>query len=243
MTITMHRHPAQKHSSYLDGLNAAVRDNPVAAGCIGLGLVWMVLGGKRIRGMAGATAGAAGGAVSAGAHAVRDGVAAAGSAASDVAGRVYSGAREAADAASKAFGSDETQSHHASRHRDYYEAVSQPPTQSWSQRSASLQQGVNGAFERHPLLIGALGLAAGAAIAASFKPTETEQSLMGDALASMKSQAANAADEGLSRMEDAVQVMADEASAQGLTPSAMKDKFSAAAEKVKTVAKNTVAGS
>src|SRR5947209_13060598 len=86
----------------VDRLNAAIRDNPLAAGLIGAGVAWMLMGGAKGFGvMAGAAKGAAGmarsAAVTAG-SAAASGVSQAGSAtttrlksaASDVAGTVAS---------------------------------------------------------------------------------------------------------------------------------------------------------
>src|SRR6185295_15203285 len=55
----------------LNQLNSAIRENPLAAGLIGAGIAWMLLGGKGIGGMtaavssAGRTAGSAAGAAGA----------------------------------------------------------------------------------------------------------------------------------------------------------------------------------
>src|SRR4051812_46429475 len=86
----------------VDRLNAAIRDNPLAAGLIGAGLAWMLMGGaKGFGAVAGAAKGAAGPAGSAAASAgstIADGLTKAGasggealkSAASDGAGSVAS---------------------------------------------------------------------------------------------------------------------------------------------------------
>ena len=86
----------------VDRLNAAIRDNPLAAGLIGAGVAWMLMGGakgfgvmagaaKGAAGMAGSAAATAGGAVASGVtKAARPPPPELKSAASDVAGSVAS---------------------------------------------------------------------------------------------------------------------------------------------------------
>ena len=50
----------------------------------------------------------------------------------------------------------------------------------------SVQETLSDVFDRQPLLLGALGLALGAGVAASFATTEAEGQLMGDAANSTK---------------------------------------------------------
>src|SRR5947209_11082130 len=86
----------------VDRLNAAIRDNPLAAGLIGAGVAWMLMGGAKgfgvMAGGAESAAGTAGSAVATAGSAVASRVAKAGSAtaaglkraASDMAGSVAS---------------------------------------------------------------------------------------------------------------------------------------------------------
>jgi hypothetical protein len=71
-------------------------------------------------------------------------------------------------------------------------------------------------FDRQPLLLGAVGIAIGAGIAASIDITEAEKKIMGDASSLVRDTVAEKAAE-VKKMADAA---LQEAESQGLTPKA-----------------------
>ena len=77
-------------------------------------------------------------------------------------------------------------------------------------------------FERHPLVLGGLGLAIGAAIAYSFRPTETEARMLGETSNRLKRRARAMAEEQFERArtvaERAYAAASDEAREQGISP-------------------------
>jgi hypothetical protein len=224
---------------FVDDLNGAVRDNPVAAGLIGAGLLWMLFGGARISGAAGALPGAArrvadavGAAAQATGSAVGDAVAGTGA-------RVGAAARQAGDAIS----SGTMQAAGAVRDSVAagYDAITSTGEQAngWGP-GPSLQANLKQTLERQPLMLGAIGLAIGAAIASTFRATEVEREVMGEAGATVTDKIKEIATETTEFASDrARQVLQDvkaEAAAQGLTPTAAMDGLKGVAEKVKTAA-------
>jgi hypothetical protein len=83
-------------------------------------------------------------------------------------------------------------------------------------------------LEREPLVIGALGVAVGAAIGAMLPRTEIEDRYMGDASRRVKDDARDIAGKGLARgrvvVEEAVEAAREEAQAQGLMPEQLVEK-------------------
>ena len=106
-----------------------------------------------------------------------------------------------------------------------------------------LQQNLNQALEKQPLLLGAIGLVIGAGIALAFPSTSVEKDLMGEAGAAAKDKLqALATDATEFATERGKQVIADvknEAQAHGLTPSAATESLKGVAEKVKGAATST----
>ena len=95
-------------------------------------------------------------------------------------------------------------------------------------------------FRSQPLAIGAVGLAIGAAIAASFPATDTEAEYLGGPSDFVKDKARELAGEQVERATDVGQkvteAVADEASQQGLTADALKTTATDLSEKVSRVA-------
>lgn len=226
----------------VDRVNAAIRENPLAAGLIGAGIAWMLFGGAKGFGvMAGAVKGAAGKAGAAATKAgnsVAAGLAQAGSSAgaglkhavADVSGSVASivpdisvadtdKAFEALSEARVAVG-DRLDSA-ATAGREYGNAI---------------QSKLSGALERQPLLLGAIGLALGAGIASTFATTTVEQELMGEQGSAMRERLQDVADDAKDRAKQVVADVKQEAIQQGLTPDAVKSAAVGIGEKLKTVA-------
>jgi hypothetical protein len=226
----------------VDRVNAAIRDNPLAAGLIGAGVAWMLMGGAKGFGvMAGAAKGAGGMAGTAAAtagNAVASGVAQAGSAttarlksaASDVAGSVASlvpdisapdtdTAFEAVADAGAAVGGRINSA--AAAGREY---------------GAAIQSRLSESLEQQPLLLGAIGLAIGAGIASTFATTAVENELMGEQGAAAREKLTGLTGEVKDRAKQIASDLKDEAKRQGLTADAARSAAAGIGEKVKTVA-------
>ncbi len=136
MTMYSSSRNARRSGSFGDELNAAIRENPVAAGLVGAGVLWMLFGGRLGSGLPGAartvtnavgsaasaTGHAVGSAASATGHAVGEAISGAasrvGDAARQVGGVLSSGAGSAAaavrDAASAGHGAMHSNGQHGS---------------------------------------------------------------------------------------------------------------------------------
>jgi hypothetical protein len=234
---------------FVNGLQDAIRQNPVSAALIGMGVLWMFTGGAKIT-AAGAllapaaratatgigsglqasanAAGAAGeglrGAASRAADSVRETVA-------DVAATVGNTASQAYDSARGAM----TDS--ASEIKDDFRDGSRTATG----MAGTLQGNLKDTFERQPLLLGAIGLALGAGMAAAVPPTQLETEYAGDAAEKVTAQVKEFATAQVDRVsaaaERTLEAVKDEAAVQGLTPQAAKDAAVAVGAKLKTVAK------
>jgi hypothetical protein len=230
--------------SFVNGLNGAVRQNPVAAGLIGAGVAWMLLGGRGVRALASpvpalanSAASGVGSLAAGGMQGLRRGASAAVAATQSAAEGVRSQAEQLADKLTP------------ESNDGYYESAAAPAQ---SSRLGALysdfdfnvaREKVANAFEQQPLLMGLAGVAIGAAVASAFKPTETEQELLGDYAGALREQASDAVADAKSRAARAVEAMQDEAVVQGLTPSAAQAQVKAAAQKAMEVAKGSLGGS
>jgi hypothetical protein len=229
---------------FVDGLNTAVRENPLAAALIGAGVAWMLMGGTKGLGVAagaakvaatkvGSAGAAAGAAVSHGAGEAASRVAAAArkakEAASDVAGEVTSivpdlpamDTEKAYDAVAEA----------GSSVRDRLSSAAA----SGRAYGSTLQEKLGESFDRQPLLLGALGLAIGAGIATTFATTALESEWVGEKAAAVRESAEQLAGEAKERAQQVVSGVKEEVYAQGLTPGAAQDAVAGVADKIKTV--------
>ena len=95
-------------------------------------------------------------------------------------------------------------------------------------------------FERHPLVLGALGLALGAAIAYSFRPTETEARWVGESSDRFKRRAREMTEEQFHRArsvaERAYEAARDEAKEQGISPEGGREAATEIGRKARAVA-------
>ena len=212
-------------TTFLDDLGDAVRANPISAVLIGAGALWL-LGGKNlvsgpvsVARMAGEAASGMGdyaasgmragsGTVSAGISKVEETI----GEASDAIGRTGSTLAEAAG-------------DHASSVRE------------WSGNAIDdAQDGLSRLMREQPLILGAVGLAIGAAIAAAAPITDTERDNLGNAAASARSMAMEAKDRVIEHGGKVVDAVADEMSVQGLNVATAKT----ASEDLMQKAKNTI---
>jgi len=234
-------------SDFVSGLQDAVRQNPVSAALVGMGLLWMFTGGNRLSTAAaffpavakGAAAGAADGLLrTAGV------VSAAGEGVKSLGERFVDGVRDTLSEATAATGDAATRS---------VEGVKSVAAQSAAQlRSTTaeigaadygvgqLQQNLKQTFERQPLLLGAIGLAIGAGMASAFAATQFEKDAVGETAErvtdQLKEMATTQVDRVTAAAERTVDAIKEEAQAQGLTAAAAKEGAAAIGKKVKTVA-------
>ncbi len=100
----------------------------------------------------------------------------------------------------------------------------------------SAQQSLAELFERQPLVLGAVGLAIGAGIAASLPTSEAETRLMGEASETLKEKAYDLASDKAQQAKSMAERGLQEAEAQGLTPRAAGDALRGLTDKVVGVA-------
>jgi hypothetical protein len=105
----------------------------------------------------------------------------------------------------------------------------------------TLQQNLTDTFERQPLLLGAIGIAIGAGMAAAVPRTQMETDMVGDAAERVTSRAAGIASTTVDKLTETAERTLDavkqEAVAQGLTPQAAREGAAVVGAKLKTVAK------
>jgi hypothetical protein len=255
--------PLQSGDNFLAALQDAVRENPVPAALIGMGVAWMFMGGSNVSlfggsgrkslfgsaahgatqaagmvGQAGAAVGQAGAAlgstVTRGAQAIVEpswqvgtGAAAAlGDAASDAVTRT-------ADAASSAYQAT------AEMASQTAETISNAATSAASMLSDTTARWSSGAqsrladlFERQPLMLGAIGLAIGAGMAASFPMTDTEKRMMGEASDLVREKVSETAANLTDQVKEVADAALDEAKNQGITPKTVSETLRAVGSKV-----------
>jgi hypothetical protein len=234
---------------FVNGLQDAIRQNPVSAALIGMGVLWMFTGGAKITAAAAllspaarATATGIGGGLQASANAAgaaTEGLRSAASRAvdtvrdtvADVAATVGNTASQAYDSATGAV--TDSASAITDNFRDGTGAA--------TGLASTLQGNLKDTFERQPLLLGAIGLALGAGMAASVPSTQLETEYAGEAAEKVTAQVNEFATAQVDRVsaaaERTLEAVKDEAAVQGLTPQAAKDAAVAVGEKLKTVAK------
>ena len=256
MTMQSTKQDAGGIAGFVDDLNGAIRENPIAAGLVGMGVLWMFLGSGRISAFGSALPSAAmtaTRAVGAAAEATGDVV---GEAIAGTATRMSEAARKVGDAISSgAEGTATMVRDSASAGYDALkskgEAVSDTMTRTakdtWRSSSKhsggiglSVKQNLTQTLERQPLMLGAIGLAIGAGIASAFPSTKIEQDLMGEAGAAVTEKIQEIATEtsefASQRAKDVLEEVKKEAAAQGLTPDAAKERLTGVVDKVKTAA-------
>jgi hypothetical protein len=229
-------------NSFVDDLNGAVRENPLAASLIGAGILWIAFGnsnmnavGRNLPRAARATSNALSDSVAAVStkvgeglagttHQVREKAGAVGDLISRGAAAVGNSAQASYDALTAPMRSEPEKRTSSEFARHF------PPEQ--SNRLTEM-------LERQPLLIAAIGLGVGAAIASAFPATSVEKDWMGSASDSAKGRIKDMAKESAHFVADRVatvaEEMTDEAIAQNLTPSTIKAEAQAVAGKVKNI--------
>ncbi|MGE0700410.1 MAG: hypothetical protein AB7O57_15040 [Hyphomicrobiaceae bacterium] len=212
-----------------------VQDNPMALALIGAGVAWLMAGGSggATRRYGSIHTGGATSRVSDAAHA-------AGETASDMTHRASSAAGSAMSSASDAVsGAGSTVSDAASRVAD----GASRGLHAAGETAASLQDQTmrmgEDMLQSHPLVLGALAVAVGAAIGAALPRTEVENRQMGEASDRMKDTLATKRDELVTRAEEVGSKVRDaaagEVQASGLMPGAAGGNDKTTAEKVEKV--------
>ena len=259
MTSTDARFAVQ--TSYARDLLEAARDNPVPTALIGVGLIWMVMGGdksfafRKLQDFGTSAAKNLG----AGSHKVVEG---ASSLATSVSGAASTGLDMAADHASEMKSSAQQPLHEgsssaasassgiaasisdrldaathtvgdvASSTRATANGMSSQASNVAVDLTTTLRNGFADLLDRQPLIVGALGLAVGAGLGAALPRVAAEESLT-DALGTIKGSVRDGVVGAYTRA-------ADEAHAQGLTLEGVSDAVSTIGDKVSGVAKGAV---
>jgi hypothetical protein len=183
-------------TSFLDNLREAVRDNPVAAALIGGGALWLLIGNERLKSAAGSVSAATAPLADISALNLRS-VAPKFTNSPPTAPDMNEGSsqhvrdtfRDATDAASNAVSRtaaaikdrvEEAATHASENIGSLGDALPRRETLSQVQSSFS------DLLERQPLLVGAIGIAIGAAVAGAFRTSDLESELMGDLSDSVK---------------------------------------------------------
>jgi hypothetical protein len=226
----------------LDQINQAIRDNPLAAGLIGVGLFMTFFGSAGIPKLTAKLPAAAKGAARAATDGIAAGassVASAASAASSKVGAVASSLTDQAPplvpnvdtgklserAGEMAAGLKNDLSENAEYMRDRVRTAAQS---GWG-ASAALRGQFAEKIEQQPLLLGAIGLAIGAGLASVLPASEAERELMGDKATVLRDEVAN-------RASGVVKEVKEEVAAQGLTPAGAKDALQDVAKRAWTAA-------
>ena len=215
---------SEKGSDFVRDLGDAARKNPISAALIGMGVVWLLTGGRTAERVGDLVRGAgfdripdaAGNALDAARSTLRSG--------SDSIGNGVSSATETLREAGAA-GLDRvarTGSDAAGAAYDYAQNIPDAGGALFS----TARQNLSELFRAQPLALGAVGLAIGAGIAAALPATDLEAEYFGEASDNFKEQAADFASEQVSRAatvaEEVVTAVSDEAEKQGLTVDAAK---------------------
>jgi hypothetical protein len=224
---------SDRTSEFARDLGDAVRRNPVSAALIGMGMVWLFAGRnrlsdpiQRVSGVADAAQDVWRGATSnvkAGSDGVQERIAAASDAVRNTGANLVEGISDRG-------------SRFAESMSDYAGSI---PDAAGSMLG-DIKTNMSEMFRAQPLALGAVGLAIGAAIAASLPRTETETEYLGETSDFVQQKAseiaAAKAREAANLGEKVVDAMADEARKQGLTTEGLKSTASELSEKVSRVA-------
>jgi hypothetical protein len=234
---------------FVSGLQDAVRQNPVSAALIGMGVLWMFTGGSRITAAAALLSPAVratGTGIASGLQTSANAAGAAGEGLRNATSRAVDTVRETVADVATAVGNTASQAYDTARgavtdRASDIEDGFRDGTDAATGMAGTLQGNLKDTFERQPLLLGAIGLALGAGMAAAVPPTQLETEYAGDAAekvtAQVKDFAAAQVDRVSAAAERTLEAVKDEAVVQGLTPQAAKDAAVTVGEKLKTVAK------
>lgn len=228
---------SEKGSDFIRDLGDAARKNPVSAALIGMGVLWLLTGGRPVEKAADFARGtgfdripdAVGNAFEGAGSAVRFGADSIGERVTSAKEMLRDGGAEALDSAAR-FGSD-----YADTASDYVRSIPGAEVEMFDAARSNLTE----LFRAQPLALGAIGLAIGAGIAAALPPSEVEAAYLGESSDAVKAKAAEFAVEQTNRAtkvaEDVIEAVADEARIQGLTVEGAKSAVGDISAKVRRV--------
>ena len=238
----------KQSGDFIGGLQDAIRENPVSAALVGMGVLWMFTGGAKLSTAAALltpAARAAATGVGAGLQASGDAVGAVSEGIRSAGSRVVDGVMETISDAANSVGETATQAYEAVKDAtvDSTSTVKNTAAQQSAQTAgltSTVQSNLRETFERQPLLLGAIGVAIGAAMAAGLPSTQIEAEAVGDAADRIKEQVKDFASEQVDNVTEmarrTIDAVKKEADNQGLTPQAAKEHAAAIGDKLKTVA-------
>jgi hypothetical protein len=258
---------ARGSGDFVNALQDAVRENPISAALIGMGVLWMFMGGsntslfgsggrKSIFRTTSQGAEAVGGAVRDTAARVGSSVGQAADAAAETASQVAGGVRQASATVGER--ASRTAGHAADAVASAYDATTNAATRAAETISnattsaahamqatgtkwgSTVQQNIADLFEGQPLLLGAVGIAIGAGIAASIPTTEAENKVMGDASDFVRETVTEKADQVKDQVKETADAALRESKAQGLTPEAAREALRTIGHKVGALAQAAV---
>jgi hypothetical protein len=241
----------QRHGDFVNALQDAVRENPISAALVGMGVLWMFMGGSNTSLFGGggrksifrtAMQGAeqVGDAVRDTAEHVSSSVSRTANVAAGTASQVTDAVRQAsavvgdtasrtagqaADAVSSAYGATTDV---ASRAAETISNATTTAATALQNTGAKWGTNLSDLFDRQPLLLGAMGLAIGAGIASSIPTTEAEKKVMGETSNFIR----DTVTEKAAQVKDMADAALQEVKAQGLTPEAAGEALYTLGEKV-----------
>jgi hypothetical protein len=240
---------------FVNALQDAVQKNPISAALIGMGVLWMFMGGsntslfggsgrKSIFRTAGHSAEELGGALRDTAARVGSSIGQAGHAAAETTSQAARGVgqgsaaigerasqtiEQASDLVSSAYdATTETASRTAKAISNATTSAAHVMQETGTRFGSAVQQNIADLFERQPLLLGAVGIAIGAGIAASIPTTEAENKIMGGASDLVR----ETVSEKAVQVKEMAEAAVGEAKAQGLTPEAAGEALRTIGDKV-----------
>ena len=177
-------------TGFVDSLLAAARENPLSAALIGGGALWLLVGDDKLKGAAQSAANVASGVVDSGASNLR--AAASGlqrTAAPPTAPEMdHEGGSVAGDSRDAAQTATDSMSDAVDKVRDRFDEGVAYAREQFAKMGNPLpagdtltkaQSSLGELMERQPLVIGAIGLAVGAALAGAFRTTQIEDNYIG----------------------------------------------------------------
>jgi hypothetical protein len=215
---------SEKTSDFVRDLSDAARKNPISAALLGMGVVWLLAGGRTAERAGDLVRGAgfdripdaAGNALDAARSTLRSSTESVGKGVSSATETLRDAGAAGLDRVARA-GSEVADAAHS-----YAKNIPEAGGALFSTARDSLSE----LFRTQPLALGAVGLAIGAGIGAALPATDLETEYFGEASDKFKEQAVDFASEQVSRVatvaEDVVSAVSDEARNQGLTVDAAK---------------------
>ena len=237
--------------SFVDGLTAAVRDNPLAAALIGGGALWLLIGNDKLKNAASSLTAAAAPLADAGMRGQR----AAASKFEDSYNSVRDRTSRMQDEASRDFGervrnarsaASDVMSDVADTMSDRFDEGVTGAREVWERLGgavpkretlAQAQSSLSDLLERQPLVLGAVGLAIGATVAGALAKSSLEDGWVGDLSDSLKadlSTRAGAVSQSVREASDTLKAEFEDAGAEYVdrVKQAGRDAMDAAREKV-----------